>query len=77
MLEIPWKDEWFRCSPKYWFLKENQRKFLEQLRAAKNILQNSQWGNLTIDEVIENGGSGLLNQYGGSIFHALKENYPG
>lgn len=80
-LEIRWERNWFenvRENPSdYWKSEQNQRKFLDGLQKKLNIQSPRDWGNITIQNVIDNGGSGLLNHYNSSLFQALQRIYPG
>lgn len=56
-----------------WNLLSNQREFLQFYAQSKNI---KNWTSVTTTDIIDFGGSGLLNCYGGSLFNALKTLYP-
>src|SRR4051812_9121245 len=60
----------------YWKDIKNQRKFLEKLGAQLKIRTLDDWNQIKIKDVIDNGGSGLLSHYGGSLQKALKFIYP-
>lgn len=60
----------------YWTLKENQHKFLEDLALQLRIKKPSEWGKITINQVIDHGGRSLLHHYGSSLQKALQANFP-
>jgi hypothetical protein len=51
----------------YWKDKENQKKFFDQLAVKWNIQQRDDWKKVTYDMVLKEGGSFLVNHYGGSL----------
>ncbi len=59
-------------------VKENQIQFLENLSVKLGYKDTdfSKWYSVTFDKICENGGSGLLNKYGGSPFLMFSKNYP-
>jgi len=50
----------------YWNNKNNQLKFLNELGKQLGFNQMNDWYNITVKDIKENGGSGLLNKYGNS-----------
>lgn len=75
--DIEWKPEWFRTPIGYWGNKKNQRDFFDAVAAKLQIFHPSQWGTVTNQLFIENGGRGLLILHGGSLWKALNAVYPG
>lgn len=57
----------------YWEKKENKRAFLERLAASKGVKKPSDWQKITLDDVRDCGGGGLLQQYNSSIHAALRD----
>ena len=74
---IPWL---FRggCGRMYWRSEEHRREFFLWLASQKLRLKSPrQWVDITAQQVIENGGYGLLTQhYGGSHIRALRQLFP-
>lgn len=77
--QYPWKDWRFSHVPSNtWSLLENQRHFVEWM--AKEILDVQHWTDwykVTIQQIVDAGGGGLLqNHYGGSPSALLSKMYP-
>lgn len=69
---------WFSKLPqRFWKDETNQRNFLHDLAKKYNLSKPSNWDSITIANIIEQGGSGLLKQHGYSLVKALKKLYPG
>lgn len=77
--EILWRDEWFQEAKKwkYWEIQENRKKFFESFAQRRNIQNQRDWGKVTVMEIRENGGAGLLGRYNDSLFSALEDTFPG
>jgi len=74
-----WDSQKFRIptvSSGYWSDINNQKKFLENVGAQLNVRTLNDWGNVTLSQIMEHGGHGLLKQYSGSLFQALQSIYP-
>lgn len=55
-----------------------QRQFMDNFAKQFDVKNPEDWGKVTNDMIIKNGGSPILiNYYGGSIPRALKAIYPG
>lgn len=62
----------------FWKVKENQREFLQFVAQKFNIKQPYDWKNVSIQNVLDERGTSLLNKYyNGSLYKALKSNFPG
>lgn len=72
---IKWNEEWFRKRG-YWKDRENQQKMIERIAHLLKISKPSDWGQVTIQMVIEKGGNSLFKQLGYSLFGILKKLYP-
>lgn len=76
-----WQDTWFSNvalhKPGYWKQKDNQRVCLDAIAKKFNVVENKDWGKITNVDVINNGGSNVLKQYGGSLFRALQSIFSG
>ena len=57
----------------YWGDAENRRAFVEQLRATFEIKEVSDWKRVTHDQVVAEGGPGILAHYG-TVFAMLRDN---
>lgn len=78
--EIDWKSDWFinrRAKYRFWEDTANQRKFLEGLSQKLHTHEPQLWGKVPIEQVIRNGGSGLMRKYKYSLYEALVTNFPG
>lgn len=79
-IEQKWNTEWFtKCNtvPKgFWMRRENRRNYLEQLYHKLNLTEPSQWGKLSKEEFLSNGGRVILNIYG-TVRAALVDLFPG
>lgn len=53
-----------KYSKGFWQSKENQRKFLLEVGRKYGILQPQDWGKITQQNIIDEGGSTLLVKYG-------------
>jgi hypothetical protein len=74
--EVEWKREWFQYPPNYWKSKENQRHFFDELATEFGINEPKEWGKITVNQVAEKGGRGIIFNYGSSLFRALQGAYP-
>ena len=54
----------------------NQRKYFDWFEKKMNFKDKSDWYSITIKEIKNNGGSGLLNRYNDSLQYALESIYP-
>src|ERR1700722_3211815 len=61
-----WKQSNFNKQIGYWDNEENQLKFLNELGKQLEFNQMNDWYNITVKDINENGGSGLLDKYGNS-----------
>ena len=59
----------------YWDKIENKRAFFDRLALSKGIRNASDWKRVTLKDVRECGGGGLLQQYNSSIHAALTDVY--
>lgn len=77
--EIPWQPEWFQDLKKWkhWDIQENRRKFFELFASRRKISELKDWGKITVMEIRESGGAGLLGRYNDSLYSALKDSFPG
>jgi len=60
----------------YWNSIENQRAFLYELGKRMAIKDPSMWYSVQKKDIIEHGGSGLIDRYEGSLFGLLTAVYP-
>ena len=65
-----------RKPPKYWFSLDNQKKFFSEFAERNNIKEPEDWYSISNQEIIKEGGSGLLAVYSSSLSRALKTVYP-
>lgn len=56
---------------------ENRRKFLDEMAIKLNINKSSDWGKVSVKQIHEFGGSGILNYYKHSVLHSLQLVYKG
>lgn len=56
---------------------ENSRGFLTDIRNKLKIRENFEWGNITLLQLEENGGRGLVNKYRRSLYSTLSSIFPG
>lgn len=61
----------------YWHSKENCRKFLDEVAIQLNIKHSSGWGKVTIKQINELGGAGLMYYYNNSLYKCLASVYKG
>jgi len=54
----------------------NQREFFDEIKKKLDVKNPMDWMNVTVDDILRNGGWGLLSRYGGSLQRALKSIYP-
>jgi hypothetical protein len=84
-IQYPWKESKFtQRNPKftsrnkpagYWNSKDNQRNFLDTLAKQLNFKQQDDWYKVTIRQILENGGGGLLTKYGYSLSRLITSVY--
>jgi len=78
--DIEWKTEWFENVPSvpkgHWKDQINQRRFLDEVARDLNIESPSEWGKVTLTEVISRNGNGLISHNKGSLFRTLVAAYP-
>lgn len=67
----------FTASYGFWNNKVNQRSFLENIAKRFDIKKPSDWGQITYNDVKNNGGSSILLKNGHSVFKALHFSFPG
>lgn len=81
ILEVEWKQEWFRISsrPKTntWTSLEARQKFLERMALKFNIQKPSDWGKIQYNHIRGYGGSGLIRKYNNSVYQMLVDVFPG
>lgn len=78
VIEIKWERDWFPQVPRlYWRSMENRRKFLDEIAIKHNVKKLSDWGKVTISQIRQFGGAGLLKYYNNSLFECLKAIYKG
>lgn len=76
--EHNWKEEKLDNKRKgYWKSKENQIEFLNNIAIKYNITTPQDWGKITTQDIIDNGGKNLLSQYQYSLFRTLEALFPG
>ncbi len=75
--DTKWDTFAFASKPqRFWQERKNQRLFLERLSAALGYKSRDDFYNLTTNDVVENGGRGLLPIYGGSHTKAVMRCFP-
>jgi hypothetical protein len=60
----------------YWEDIQNQRDFMNRLGLDLNIKEMNDWYDVTVVDVIDRGGSGILNKHGNSLISILIAVYP-
>lgn len=60
----------------HWDSREARRAFLDKVAVAHLVEQETDWKRVTVQHVLEMGGSGMLERFGGSLFGALADSYP-
>ncbi len=60
----------------YWNNLNHHRSFLDSVAQTLNITEPAQWYKVTIQNIRQLGGSGLLDKYEGSLRNLLKTVYP-
>ena len=60
----------------FWEFKKNRTNFLERIYEKFELNSLDDWYNIKQEIIKENGGSGLLKKFKGSLFKALKMDYP-
>jgi len=74
-----WDDEKFaEASKRFWSSMENQREFMLDLGKKLGFNENDRtnWYKVSKEVVLENGGSGLLAYYNGSLANAIVATFP-
>lgn len=61
----------------HWKSHTNQRSFFDDLAKRFGITSAKDWGSVKRDDIIQNGGRGILNHYNRSLFRTLKSIYSG
>src|SRR5262249_47813955 len=61
-----WEKSQFSTIQGYWDSQEYQRNFVDELGNQLGFKQMDDWYNIVQKDIMENGGCGLLNRYGGS-----------
>lgn len=75
---MDWKPEWWKTRPiGYWTVKENQKKFLDEIKMRFQIKSPSDWGKLKIKDIRNAGGNSILKHYKGSLYRCVQFVYPG
>lgn len=72
--------DWFvniKRPSRFWLDKNNQRKFFDDLAKKFEISKPSQWNKISLDQIEEEGGVGLLRYYGRNMYQTLSKVYPG
>lgn len=59
----------------YWKSRKNCRRFFEEFAAAKGITQPSDWQRVTVTDIKEAGGGGLLSAFNFSLLEALRASF--
>lgn len=62
-----------RVPKNYWKDKENCKRFMERFVRDMGITRPSHWKRVTISDVLEKGGRGLLSQYNNSLHSAIED----
>lgn len=70
-LEYQWN-----VSKGHWNSKENQLRFLDTFAKKYDIINPEDWGKITHQHIVNEGGSGLLNKHKFSLNAALRDLYP-
>jgi hypothetical protein len=60
----------------HWSSIQNQRDFFDKLAIKLNITNPENWYNVTVNDIVQNGGSGILKRYNSSLIRALTLVYP-
>ena len=60
----------------FWEDINNQKKYFDWFENKMNFKDKSDWYLITVREIKNHGGSGLLEKYNGSLQYALKSIYP-
>ncbi len=60
----------------FWQLEKNQKEFMEWLFHKIGMKKLDDWYDVTNRQIRENGGRGLLNQYGDSLSRMVQSVYP-
>jgi len=60
----------------HWSLGENQKQFMDWLGKELEFNQMDDWYKVTVKNIEEKGGTGLLIRYGNSIFKLISCTYP-
>lgn len=71
-----WESVWTKKQRGYWSNKENQLLFLNEIARKFNIVKPHEWGSISSEYLIENGGASLVKKYG-SLIGLLKAVYEG
>lgn len=75
---IQWNANWFSRMPKrHWESKFNQRLFLQQIAETFQIEKPSDWGKVTIKQMMQAGSSSVLTHYDFNVMKMLQNVFPG
>lgn len=75
--DVGWQREWFETPKGFWTRKENQRIFLDTIASKLKMQKQKDWGSITSQDVIKNGGWSIMRKYEFSIQKMLAGVYPG
>ena len=73
---LPWKFEYTSAPNGYWNNLQNQREFMDWLSRELGFVEFEDWYNISKEQIITYGGSGLMDIYRNSPMSALKSVYP-
>lgn len=76
MKELKVKQSTIKSRKGHWADRDNQREFIAKIAKKFNIHSPQDWSKVTVEWFRENGGSSILNYYGGSLANALQTLYP-
>jgi len=74
--DLPWDQSKFPKPKKYWDNPMNRRQFFDDLAKKLNIVDYSDWLRYRTEDIVRNGGQGVLNKYSSSLFRALSSVFP-
>lgn len=60
----------------FWRDRENQIRLLKEIASKLQILKPSDWGNISCELFIQNGGRSLIRRFG-SVYKTLNATFPG
>lgn len=71
---LPWR--FTRVSRRWWRNPQNQKQFVRHLQHTLGVRTWSDWYSVTVDQVVREGGSGLLEFYGCSMCQVMRALFP-